>query len=203
MVAGGPVQVGGLTAQIHHGGQAQLVLHGIDLLEGFLVGGVGGQGAGVNAGLFQNVGVVGHADGLGGVGEAQHGARVVGVSLVSVGDPGLIAHIDQQAFPVGKVGFGTVDKDVRQVVCLVVVLQLALDVDAAAHGLDLDGDAGLLLVQLGELFQLLVNFDLAVDQTKGNTVGAGAFTGAGGISAGRDGVSAAGRKRKGHGECQR
>ena len=163
VVAGGPVQVDGLGVVADNSGQAQLFLHRVDLGKGLFIRGGAGQRGGINAGLLQNVGIVGKADGLGGVGEADN-AILVDVSGVSVGNPGFAAHVDQQAVPVGEVGVTAVDKDVRHVVALIEALQRALNINAAAHGLDVDLHAGLFLISRGELFEHGVDLDLAVDK---------------------------------------
>ena len=145
-----------------HGVQAQLFLHGIQLLEGGLIGVHIGQGRGVDAGLVQDVLVVGHAVALDGHGEAHDlvavhvgGGGVLGpLGAGHVGDLVLVQLIAGGAFDDEDVGFLAGGE---------LGLQGGVVVAGAAGGDDLHIVAGF----LGELSRILlqrgVDLNLVLD----------------------------------------
>ena len=164
VLRGGPVKLGGVGAVADDSGDAQLVLHGVDLLKGGLHGLGAGDAGGINAGFVKDALVVGKADRLSGVGEADESAGLINKAGIGIGGPGLVGHIDHHASPVVEVGFAFANEDIGHVAGLIVLLQRGLQVNAAAERLDLDMLAGRFLVDLGSMLQGLRDLDLAVEE---------------------------------------
>ena len=165
MVAGRPVEVDRLSGVAQHCGQSKLALLGVQSLESLLHALRSGNGLGVNARLLQNVSVVAKADRLLGVRETVYLAILL-VGQLRVLGPLLVTQVNDVALPVLEITGAAAHKDVGHIPGLIVILQLALDIDSAAHGLDGDLSPGLLLIGLGQLLELSIDLDLTVYQAK-------------------------------------
>ena len=162
LVAGDPGHAAGHGGgDGHHGVDAQLSLHAVQLFEGGLQGAVGGQGRGVDFRLGQQVLVVGQAEALDGHGEAvalavHHEAH--GGVLGELG----VGHIQDVVLPHIVAAQTFDDEDVGHVAGLQGGLQGAGVVSAAADGFHRHVEAGGLGILSRVLLQRSVDFHLHV-----------------------------------------
>ena len=161
----GPVQVLRLCAPADDCCQAELILHAVKCLKSSSHRFRSCDGCGINACLLEDVCIISKADRLCCVRETDKSVHA-NIAGVRVSCPCAVAHIRKESVPVTKVSVRAADEDIRHTGALILLLQLVLDVDAAAHGFDLYMDACLFFILRSSFLESRINLDLAVYKTK-------------------------------------
>ena len=141
MIAGRPVKICSLCAVADNCSKSELIFLGIKCLKCSLHGIRTCDRCRIDACLLKNVCVVSETDCFCCVREADNFAFTVNIFSFCVFYPLLTAHISKKAFPVSEIRSTAVYEDIRHIVALIVLLQLALNVYAAAHGFDFNMNA--------------------------------------------------------------